>query len=78
MTDAWTTEELPAIDAVERAADCDATAGWDAAGVTMVETDGAGDEIDAAYRAKYGRYTGIVDHVLSPEARAATLKLVPR
>jgi len=37
-----------------------------------------GDEIDAAYRAKYGRYpTGIVNSVLTPEARAATLELVP-
>jgi hypothetical protein len=47
--------------------------------VRLVETDDLGDEIDAAYRTKYRRYAaGIVDSVLSPDARAATLRLVPR
>jgi hypothetical protein len=47
--------------------------------VDLVETDSAGDEIDTAYRAKYGRrYAGIVPSIVSPEARAATLELVPR
>ena len=37
------------------------------------------DEIDAAYRATYHRYAeSIVGTIVSPEARAATLKLVPR
>jgi len=37
------------------------------------------DEVDAAYRAKYGRYAGsILNSVLTPEARASTTKLVPR
>lgn len=37
------------------------------------------DEIDAAYRTKYHRYAaGIIDHITSPEARVATLELVPR
>jgi hypothetical protein len=37
------------------------------------------DAVDAAYRAKYRRYAGrILNSVLTPEARAATLKLVPR
>ncbi|MFD9029551.1 DUF2255 family protein [Streptomyces sp. NPDC059567] len=36
------------------------------------------DRVDAAYREKYGRYTGIVDTVLTPQSRAATLQLVPR
>lgn len=36
------------------------------------------DPIDAAYRAKYRRYAAkIVGSTLTPEARAATLKLVP-
>ncbi|HEX6799644.1 MAG TPA: DUF2255 family protein [Ktedonobacterales bacterium] len=36
-------------------------------------------QIDAAYRAKYRRYApSIVNSVLTPQARAATLKLVPR
>jgi len=47
--------------------------------VLLVETDDVIDEIDAAYRAKYRRYAAkIVDTVVTPEARAATLKLVPR
>ena len=47
--------------------------------VLLVETDDVNDEIDAAYRAKYRRYVAkIVDTVVTPEARAATLKLVPR
>src|SRR3954465_12189015 len=37
------------------------------------------DQIDAAYRSKYRRYAAnIVNSVLTPAARAATLKLVPR
>jgi hypothetical protein len=47
--------------------------------VHLVETDDLNDEIDAAYRAKYHRYTAsIVGSVVTPNARAATLKLVPR
>ncbi|HXB04536.1 MAG TPA: DUF2255 family protein [Candidatus Angelobacter sp.] len=48
--------------------------------VTFVEPDhGIGDEVDAAYRAKYRRYAGnILNSVLTPEARSSTLKLVPR
>ena len=47
--------------------------------VLLVETDDLGDEIDAAYRTKYRRYAAsIVGSVLTPEAKAATLKLVPR
>jgi hypothetical protein len=35
-------------------------------------------EIDAVYRTKYRRYVGrILDSVLTPEARATTIKLVP-
>jgi len=47
--------------------------------VLLVETDHMNDQIDAAYRAKYHRYAeSIVGSVVSPNARAATLKLVPR
>jgi hypothetical protein len=47
--------------------------------VDLVETDDADDELDAAYRAKYSpRYPGIVPSIVAPEARAATLELVPR
>jgi len=41
--------------------------------------DDINDQIDAAYRTKYGRYGGrYVDPMVAPEARAATIKLVPR
>jgi hypothetical protein len=47
--------------------------------VLLVETDDVNDEIDAAYRTKYQRYAAsIIDSVVSPQARAATLRLVPR
>ena len=48
--------------------------------VTFVDADHEIDgEIDAAYRAKYRRYAGsILNSVLTPEARATTMKLVPR
>jgi hypothetical protein len=47
--------------------------------VLLVEMDDMNEEIDAAYRAKYHRYAErIVGTIVSPEARAATLKLVPR
>jgi hypothetical protein len=48
--------------------------------VTFVEeTDpNLNDQIDAAYRAKYRRYAQYVPPVLTPEARAATIKLIPR
>jgi hypothetical protein len=42
-------------------------------------SDDVNDEIDAAYRAKYHRYAAsIVNSTLTPQARAATLKLTPR
>src|SRR4051812_24098964 len=47
--------------------------------VRLTETDDMNDEIDDAYRVKYHRYAGgIVGSVITPQARAATLKLVPR
>jgi hypothetical protein len=47
--------------------------------VLLVEADDINDEIDAAYRTKYQRYAAsIIDSVVSPQARAATLRLVPR
>ena len=47
--------------------------------VRLAETDEATDGIDAAYRAKYRQYAGrILNSVLTPNAQAATLKLVPR
>ncbi|MGB8981840.1 MAG: DUF2255 family protein [Anaerolineales bacterium] len=37
------------------------------------------DQIDAAYRTKYRRYAAsIISHITGPEARSATIKLVPR
>jgi hypothetical protein len=48
--------------------------------VRFVEADGdVNDAINAAYRTKYRRYPATyVDHVVSPEARSTTIKLVPR
>jgi len=50
--------------------------------VTFLELntdDNINNQIDAAYRNKYRRYAAsIVNSVLSPKARAATIKLVPR
>ncbi len=48
--------------------------------VTFVaETDpGINSQIDATYRTKYRRYASYVPPMISPEARATTLKLVPR
>lgn len=37
------------------------------------------EQIDAAYRTKYRRYAAsIVNTIVSPEARAATIQLIPR
>jgi hypothetical protein len=48
--------------------------------VTFVDADpDINDAIDAAYRTKYHRYSdSYVRPMISPEARATTLKLVPR
>jgi hypothetical protein len=47
--------------------------------VSLIETDDVNDDVDAAYNAKYGRrYPTIVPSIVAPNARAATLKLVPR
>jgi hypothetical protein len=48
--------------------------------VAFVDADhGIDDDLDAAYRAKYRRYGArFVDPMVSAEARAATIKLVPR
>ncbi|PYC87339.1 DUF2255 domain-containing protein [Streptomyces tateyamensis] len=35
-------------------------------------------DVDAAYQVKYGRYTSIVEHVLTEQARTSTLRLEPR
>ena len=47
--------------------------------VCFVEADpGIIDQVDAAYRSKYRRYDArYVDPMMKPEARAATLQLVP-
>ncbi len=48
--------------------------------VTFVDADpGLNDQIDAAYRNKYRRYAAsIVNSILTPQARASTIRLVPR
>jgi hypothetical protein len=49
--------------------------------VTFVEEPDSNinDQIDAAYATKYSRYAAsIISHINDSEARAATIKLVPR
>jgi hypothetical protein len=48
--------------------------------VLLVEADDeVNDEVETAYRTKYQRYgASYVDPLLTPDARAATLELVPR
>jgi hypothetical protein len=48
--------------------------------VTFVEetNPGMNDRIDAAYLTKYGRYPQYVAPMVTPEVRAATIKLEPR
>jgi hypothetical protein len=47
--------------------------------VLLEETDDAAAAIDSAYDAKYGRrYPTIVPSIIAPQARAATLKLIPK
>jgi hypothetical protein len=48
--------------------------------VTFLEEPGLeiNKQIDAAYHSKYRRYPSSVDHINSPEARSATIKLMPR
>ena len=47
--------------------------------VAFVDADAdVGDAVDAAYREKYGRYSGYVEPMVRPEARATTIELVSR
>ena len=48
--------------------------------VSFVDIDDqeVNDRVDAAYREKYRRYSSPVRSITSPEARSATLKVVPR
>jgi hypothetical protein len=46
--------------------------------VAFEEVDGPHEEIDVAYWDKYRRYPGIVPSIVKPEARTATLRLVPQ
>ena len=48
--------------------------------VTFVEESAPeiNEQIDNAYRSKYRRYPSSVDHIVSNDARAATIKLLPR
>ena len=45
----------------------------------MEETESdINDQIDAAYATKYRRYASIINSMVTPAVRAATIKLVPR
>jgi hypothetical protein len=45
--------------------------------VLVAAGDGVDDAVDAAFREKYGRYTGYVEPMVAPRARATTLRLAP-
>ena len=81
---AWTSDELSTIGAADELEIAVRHEGHVRAGgvdkeVVLVETDDVNDEVDAEYRTRYRRYAaGISDHITRPEARTATLKLVPR
>ncbi len=50
----------------------------DVAFVEVDTNDALNDQIDAAYRTKYRRYAAnIISRIVGPEARAATIKLLP-
>jgi hypothetical protein len=66
-----------------RAANTSGEAQVSAGGVSKVVAllaagDEVNDAVDAAYREKYGRCTGYVEPMVAPQARATTLRLVPR
>jgi hypothetical protein len=42
-----------------------------------VDDEQLSDELDDVYRTKYGRYPGPVERIISPQARAATLRVDP-
>ncbi|HEX6287658.1 MAG TPA: DUF2255 family protein [Herpetosiphonaceae bacterium] len=57
---------------------CQQGTGYDGCQVEEIEP-GVNDQIGAAYRTKYRRYAAsIIDAIMSPQARAATITLVPR
>lgn len=45
--------------------------------VTFADDHSVDNELDSAYRKKYGRYAGIVDSCLTADARATTLRVMP-
>lgn len=55
-------------------------AGGIAKDVTLVDANpDLNDQLDAVYRSKYRRYAAsIISHIVSPEARSATIKLLPK
>lgn len=56
------------------------TAGGAEADVTFAPAGdpGVNDRLDAAYRAKYGRYSSYVEPMVAEQARATTLRLAPQ
>jgi len=65
--------------AAQRTHEAHVSAGGVDADVTLLdaEEEATNDAVDAAYRAKYGRYSSYVEPMIAPQARATTLKLVP-
>jgi hypothetical protein len=64
--------------AARRGRTCHVRAGGVDKDVALMDAgDGPNDAVDAAYHAKYGRYPSYVEPMVSDQARATTLRLVP-
>jgi hypothetical protein len=50
----------------------------DVAFTDVEDSEGLEERIDAAYRAKYARYSGPVASITAAEARATTMRLTPQ
>jgi hypothetical protein len=76
---AWTEDELTRVDASQELEIAPVRAGGVEKDVAVEPADeSVYDDVDAAYRSKYGRYASIVDGITKDEARSTTLRLVPR
>ena len=73
---AWSEHELVEVDSRDEVR---ISALRDVTFVDIDESDEIEDRIDHAYASKYRNYAkNIVDHINGAEARAATIRLVPR
>jgi hypothetical protein len=75
----WPPDALDRIGAAEELRIAHISAGGIERDVAYVAADDeVNDAVDAAYHSKYGPYTSYVEPMVGPQARATTLRLVPR